>query len=100
MNRDAGSALAVLLAGCAFLSGCGGGDDDPLPTTTRSTAFGTVQGTNDAAKNGTWSWKGVPFAKAPVGARRWKPPVDPDAWATPRTTQQFGNACVQYGRIY
>ena len=42
----------------------------------------------------------MPFAKAPVGALRWKAPVDPDGWKKPRKTQQFGNACVQYGRIY
>ena len=43
----------------------------------------------------------MPFAKPPVGALRWKAPVDPDAWGDlTRTTQKFGNACVQYGRIY
>ena len=42
----------------------------------------------------------MPFAKAPVGELRWKPPVDPTAWTTPKYTQQFGNACVQSGRLY
>ena len=50
--------------------------------------------------HGTYAWKGVPFAKAPVGDLRWKAPVDPEGWKKPRKTQQFGNACVQYGRIY
>ena len=31
---------------------------------------------------------------------RWAAPVDPQPWKAPRLTQQFGNACVQYGRIY
>ena len=30
----------------------------------------------------------------------WKAPADPDAWTSPKATQQFGNACAQYGRIY
>ena len=65
----------------------------------RRTAFGAVIGTNDAATTGTYAWKGVPFAKPPAGALRWKAPVDPDKWKSPRKTQQFGNACAQYGRI-
>src|SRR5206468_11421565 len=54
----------------------------------------------DSATTGTYAWKGVPFAKPPVGELRWKKPVDPHAWTSPSPTQQFGNACVQYGRIY
>ena len=57
-------------------------------------------GVDDSATTGTYAWKGVPFAKPPTGALRWKAPQDPDAWASPKPTQQFGNACVQYGRIY
>ena len=66
----------------------------------RTTRFGPVVGVDDSAASGTHAWKGVPFAKAPVGELRWKAPVDPDAWKAPRPAQQFGNACVQYGRIY
>ena len=57
-------------------------------------------GIDDSDDSGTYIWKGIPFAKAPVGALRWKTPVDPDRWHKARKTQQFGNACVQYGRIY
>jgi para-nitrobenzyl esterase len=66
----------------------------------RQTRFGPIVGIDDSAASGTHAWKGVPFAKAPVGDLRWKAPVDPDDWKSPRFTQQFGNACVQYGRIY
>lgn len=90
-------ALPLLLA--AALAGCGGGSDDHDPTV-RSTTFGRVQGSNDAAGTGTLAWKGIPFAKAPTGALRWKAPVDPDAWSGTRPATQFANACVQYGRIY
>lgn len=93
-----GMGAALLLAAAAALGGCGGSDDDD--PTVRSTTFGRVQGSDDSSKSGTYAWKGVPFAKAPTGALRWKAPVDPDAWSDTRTTKQFGNACVQYGRIY
>ena len=66
----------------------------------RNTHFGKVVGVDDSDVSGTYAWKGVPFAKPPVGNLRWKAPVDPDRWNRPRATQQFGNACAQYGRIY
>ena len=66
----------------------------------RHTRFGPIVGVDDSDRTGTYFWKGVPFAKPPVGHLRWKAPVDPDSWKRPRPTQQFGNACVQYGRIY
>jgi para-nitrobenzyl esterase len=98
MRLNASFPLALTLAACASLSACGGGDE-PAPTL-RATTFGIVKGNDDSATSGTYSWKGIPFAKPPVGALRWKAPVDPDAWAFARTTQTFANACVQYGRIY
>lgn len=66
----------------------------------RHTSFGAVVGSDDAKHSGTYAWKGVPFAKPPVGALRWQAPQDPKPWRHPLLTQQFGNACVQYGRIY
>jgi para-nitrobenzyl esterase len=57
-------------------------------------------GVDDSDKTGTYAWKGVPYAKPPIGALRWKAPADPDSWRDAKMTQQFGNACVQYGRIY
>ena len=89
---------AWLFAALAALGGCGGSDDeDP---TLRQTSYGRVQGSNDSAKSGTYAWKGVPFAKAPTGALRWKAPAEPDSWSDVKPTTQFGNACAQYGRIY
>jgi para-nitrobenzyl esterase len=66
----------------------------------RQTRFGPVVGVDDSAATGTYAWKGVPYARPPVGALRWKAPADPEPWSSPRSTQQFGHACVQYGRIY
>lgn len=89
-GRVAACAAALLLAAC------GGDDSDPL---LRKTHLGQVMGAADTAA-GTYAWKGIPFAKAPVGALRWQPPQEPDAWTTTRTTTAFGAACAQYGRIY
>ncbi len=75
-------------------------DHDDRSRVERHTRFGKVVGVDNSATNGTYAWKGVPFAKPPTGALRWKAPVDPDRWKRPKATQEFGNACVQYGRIY
>lgn len=82
-----------------ILSACGGGDSEDKPAL-RATVYGQVDGVDDTATSGTYYWKGVPFAKPPVGALRWKAPVEPDAWSAPLATKNFGNACAQYGRIY
>ncbi len=66
----------------------------------RQTTFGPVVGTDLSAANGTYVWKGVPYAKPPVGELRWKAPADPDPWTSPRLTQQFGHACAQASRLY
>jgi para-nitrobenzyl esterase len=66
----------------------------------RQTTFGPVIGADDSTANGTYAWKGVPFAAAPVGERRWQAPVDPPAWTAPRAATAFAPACVQTGRLY
>ncbi len=66
----------------------------------RTTHLGVVVGSDDAASNGTYAWKGVPFARPPLGALRWKAPVDAEPWLVPRETTKFAEACAQYGRIY
>ncbi|HET9641790.1 MAG TPA: carboxylesterase family protein, partial [Burkholderiaceae bacterium] len=66
----------------------------------RQTRFGPVVGSDHSATDGTYAWKGVPFASAPVGDLRWRAPVDPVPWTKPRAARTFGIACVQYGRIY
>ncbi len=90
--------LLIACAGLSWLSSAfAGGHESSVE---RQTRFGPIVGSDDSDTNGTYSWKGVPFAKAPVGDLRWKAPVDPEGWRKPRKTQAFGNACVQYGRIY
>ena len=70
------------------------------PPTQRTTSLGVLIGSDDSAASGTYAWKGVPYAKPPVGALRWKAPADMDAWTSPRTAQAFGNACASSGRVY
>ena len=73
---------------------------EDVPLTQRSTHLGTVIGSDLSATHGTYAWKGIPYAKAPVGDLRWKAPAEADAWTTSRYTQTFGNACASAGRLY
>ena len=45
--------------------------------------------------NGTRVFRGIPYARPPVGDLRWKPPVAADGWRGIRAATQFGAACMQ-----
>ena len=93
------AALTLVLAAPIFaFTACS--DSDATAPTARDTSYGKVQGVDDTAASGTYSWKGIRFAKPPVGELRWKAPVDPDRSDATVDARQFGNACAQYGRIY
>jgi para-nitrobenzyl esterase len=113
------SALAFLLAPLAALAlagaSCGtqsaaGPMDDAGPGSADASGFdsadsggsstvvtvagGSLQGIVEGA---TVSFRGIPYASAPVGARRWKRPAAPTAWAGIRDATAFGHICPQIG---
>jgi len=53
---------------------------------------GKVQG---AASAGVESWKGIPFAAAPVGDLRWRAPQPVAAWDKIRPATAYGADCMQ-----
>ncbi|MFX1548478.1 MAG: carboxylesterase/lipase family protein [Promethearchaeota archaeon] len=59
---------------------------------TVQTKYGTVSGFRD--KN-SWCWKGIPYATPPVGALRWKAPLDPIPWIGTLKTKRFRNSAPQ-----
>ena len=90
------SAFWALAAASVLLSGCGG----HMNPENRTTRYGDVEGVNDSARSGTYFWKGIPFAQAPVGALRWKAPRAPLAWTGTRDAKTFGASCIQNPRLY
>ena len=90
---------AAMLVG-VLLAGCAGVGRQPAAPELRETRYGLVRGVNDSAASGTYVWKGIPFARPPVGDLRWQPPVAPEAWQGERDATRFGQACLQIGRIY
>lgn len=56
------------------------------------TRCGIVQGD---VEHGVRVWKGIPYAKPPVGELRFQPPVAPEAWTGVRDATAFGHVCPQ-----
>lgn len=57
-----------------------------------------IQGVADF--NNTQSWRGIPFAQAPIGDLRWRAPRDPVPWSGVRDASQFGSICSQPGSFF
>ncbi|WP_321959439.1 carboxylesterase/lipase family protein [Burkholderia cenocepacia] len=91
--------LALSLVGCASRPPATWQASNPAPTQ-RVTSFGTVNGLDHSTNTGVYAWLGIPYARPPVGALRWMPPVDPAPWTGVRAAQRFGRSCAQGGVYY
>src|ERR1700710_2024220 len=56
------------------------------------TGQGRVLGVRDGR---AWGWRGLPYAKPPVGALRFRPPKAPEPWTGTRDASRFGPASAQ-----
>ena len=65
------------------------------PQTRRTTLNGVVIGFSEP--NNTDCWRGIPFAKPPVGKLRWKAPLPPDNWDDTLEALESCIPCTQYG---
>ena len=77
----AGLAALLMLSGAAAAA----------PVTVTAPA-GAVTGTTS---DGMRVFKGIPYARPPVGALRWRAPQPMPAWQGARAATQFGAACIQ-----
>ncbi len=57
-----------------------------------STSYGRLRGARDGA---TVSFKGIPFAKPPLGALRFRGPQPPEAWDGLREATTYGSSALQ-----
>jgi len=58
------------------------------------TAMGPIQGTITKDEN-VFNYKGIPYAKPPLGKLRWSPPEETDSWAEVKLANSYGNRCMQ-----
>lgn len=87
-------AIVVAIASiCGLLSACA-----TSPGATQSVApvvdapAGVVRGLREADAN---VFRAIPYAQAPIGALRWRPPEPLPRWSGVREAQQRGVACMQ-----
>lgn len=64
-------------------------DDNDLLVQTKT---GCIEGTR---QNGTRVFRGIPYASAPVGNLRWRPPQPHKAWNSTLKTTDFRSTCYQ-----
>lgn len=65
---------------------------DPVAATIVQTQYGAVRGT---VTDRIPTFKGIPFAKPPIGALRWAAPQDPAPFSGIFDATQFGPSCLQ-----
>jgi len=62
-----------------------------------STRYGVVSGVRCENSKNT-IFKGIPYAKPPVGKLRFAPPQSPDPWEGVRVCDTWSSACIQQNR--
>lgn len=89
------SALSRLTPVCLLLA-CAHPAELPDARILSGTELPTAQGVvSGASADGVRSWKGLPYAAAPVGALRFAPPQPPASWDGVREARAFGSQCAQ-----
>jgi para-nitrobenzyl esterase len=83
------TSVAATLAGAALALAAGAASAEPVKV---SVDTGVLVG---SVGDGVAAFKGVPFAKPPVGPLRWAPPQQAAAWFGDRTALAYGPACPQ-----
>ena len=82
---------ALVLAGCTPIQPpprSAGGSGDAVVTIDSGRVKGMMA-------NGALSFKGIPYAAAPVGELRWRAPQAVTPWAGVRQATAFGSDCIQ-----
>jgi para-nitrobenzyl esterase len=83
------SALAIGAATALVQGRQGGGLNEPVKV-----QGGLVAGV-PGKRAGITAFRGVPFAAAPVGNRRWQAPQPLDPWTGVKKAEAFGPSCIQ-----
>ena len=93
-SRRLGRMPMAILAAAAFGALTAAGVEAQTSTLTRviHTVEGDVQG---VLTKGVSEFLGIPFAAAPVGELRWRPPQDVTPWTQTLTATKFGKTCAQ-----
>jgi len=83
-------AWRVVVAAVVWLAGSAAG----AATVPVQTESGLVEGIQDS---GVIVYRGIPYAKPPVGNLRWRAPQIPSSWSGVRKADRFSPVCMQHG---
>jgi len=75
-----------------FLAAAVAAAQTSAPLITVTTSAGLLQGLGEG---GLLVFRGIPYARPPVGSLRWKAPEEPAHWSGVRNATAFGPACIQ-----
>lgn len=75
---------------------CSGDQPQAAPETVRMLSQGEVVGAS-LEEGQVHAWRGLPFAKAPVEALRWRSPEPAEDWEGVRRALESGSPCAQLG---
>jgi para-nitrobenzyl esterase len=85
--------LPMLIVSLAFAAGVSPAAAKQSPAgPIIETSDGKIRGVQD---DGVYAFRGIPYAAAPVGDRRWAPPAPVRKWRGVRDARKFGAACIQ-----
>jgi para-nitrobenzyl esterase len=93
-GQRAVAALVTVALGCLLPNAvCATASE---PATRVDVTGGAIEGVRTSLRNVPLrEFRGIPYAQAPVGELRWKPPQPVSAWAGVRDASQFGARCMQ-----
>ena len=79
-------------------SACGRDESQPPlvvdDSSVRELSLGRLVGFK--SDDGAHVWRGIPFARPPIGALRWRAPRTQEAWQGTREALEFGPPCIQF----
>jgi len=84
--------MIVILAGISAVTFASGIDSSSLVVSTKQ---GLLRG---VAADSVYAWKGIPYAKAPIGDLRFRAPQPPVSWQGVRDASKMGNVAPQNRR--
>nr|WP_295107579.1 carboxylesterase family protein [uncultured Caulobacter sp.] len=89
--------LIVVASLATSLAAGGAQGQTPAPPAALTPTDATVSGgaLRGSVEDGVRIFKGVPYAQAPVGDLRWRPPQPAKAWTGVREALAFGPDCMQ-----